>query len=349
MLIVDDEITLRRGISRLLHRLGATSAQAGDATAALAAVAETVFDAVLLDLGLPGGGAGIIEQLRDAARDEELAVIVLTGDDNDAVHARSLADGASDFLLKPVSAAVLAAHLGGAHKRAANVRRARARTSRLASYVSEQLLHDVQTAPVELTTTILFSDLRSFTSTSHGRAPAEIFEAINLVLRAQVGFVRSAGGYIDKFSGDGLLAVFDGDDGAANACAAGAAIVRWAAATTVPLGPWPVPPIGVGVHRGRVMRGDIGTLARREHTVIGHTVNLAARLCGVARALEVVISEAVLASAGPVWRSRERRDVALKGIDELTPVFVLDLREVEPSALDALIDCADAHPRPGGG
>ena len=143
---------------------------------------------------------------------------------------------------------------------------------------------------------------------------------MSLVLAGQAEIVRHYGGYVDKFSGDGMLAVFGDRTGPAQACGASREILRWARSSgAVPM--WSPVPISVGVHAGAVLRGDVGGKDRRDHTVIGPAVNVAARLCAVAGPVEGIVSEhvvqAVMASAGRTPEAlgfAEMPDLCLKGL-----------------------------------
>jgi class 3 adenylate cyclase len=99
----------------------------------------------------------------------------------------------------------------------------------------------------------------------------------------QVRILRAHGGDIDKMIGDAILARFDGDDGAQRALGAAEEIL-----TTV--GQFDFPrALGIGIYRGSVISGAIGPEDRRDFTVIGDSVNVAARLCSAANANEIVV------------------------------------------------------------
>ena len=112
-----------------------------------------------------------------------------------------------------------------------------------------------------------------------------------------------------------MLAVFEGPDSPSHACRAARDIVQWARHFEG-ISFWNPPPIGIGIHHGTFLRGNLGGEAQREFAVIGGTVNIAARLCGVAKALEVIVSDEVRRqcaadlSLGPV------ECVNLKGLSE---------------------------------
>lgn len=130
------------------------------------------------------------------------------------------------------------------------------------------------TEPRSLDATVLISDIRSFTAFAEKLPPVEVLALLNRVQGTFAGIVKQHGGTVDKFMGDGMLAVFGApdpsDDHAQRAIAAAQAMIDSVAQTSVR--------IGVGVHSGRVVTGCLGSGERLEFTVIGDTVNIASRL-----------------------------------------------------------------------
>jgi class 3 adenylate cyclase len=114
-----------------------------------------------------------------------------------------------------------------------------------------------------------------------------LFTAVSESLRAQVELVYKYNGYIDKFNGDGIMAVFDGDDMVLNSCRCALEILESASQGSSGKGKFP---IGIGIHVGRVMMGNIGSQNHLDYSVIGPAVNLAARLCGFANETIIVSS-----------------------------------------------------------
>ena len=89
---------------------------------------------------------------------------------------------------------------------------------------------------------------------------------------------------------------------------------------------WNPPPIGLGIHHGDFLRGDLGGEKQREYTVIGGTVNIAARLCGAANALEVIVSQTIADLVAAEFQCGEPRFVNLKGLSEAAKIFPLILQ-----------------------
>lgn len=175
--------------------------------------------------------------------------------------------------------------------------------------------------------TILFSDIRSFTSLSETMTPEENFRFLNSYLSRMGPIIRKHGGFIDKFIGDAIMALFSETAGPANA--AGAALEMRAAlkeynAHRQAQGYQPID-IGTGIHTGMVRLGTIGENERWEGTVIGDTVNLASRIEALSSAFSVpiVMSEAVMKSLSAALACRELDTIRVKGKKQSVTVYEL--------------------------
>jgi adenylate cyclase len=154
---------------------------------------------------------------------------------------------------------------------------------------------------------VLFADIRNFTSSSEGMSPEETFAFLNGCLSKLGPHVRAQSGFVDKYIGDAIMALFPREP--ADAVRAAVAMqdeVRRSnelIAGRAPLA------IGVGIHVGRVMMGTIGEAERFEATVISDAVNLTARLESLTKQLgcSVLISEDVFATLAADLRTHTRR------------------------------------------
>jgi len=152
---------------------------------------------------------------------------------------------------------------------------------------------------------ILFLDMRGFTARTAGQLPYDVVFLLNRFFDAIVPPILAAGGSIDKYLGDGLMAVFETEDAQSSARAALKAARGLSAALTdfnAELEREGVPPIriGVGLHLGDLVLGEIGAAGNAPRTIIGDTVNTASRLEGRTRDLQVefLISAPLLEAAG---------------------------------------------------
>ncbi len=133
---------------------------------------------------------------------------------------------------------------------------------------------------------ILFSDVRDFTTRTERTDPETLVADLNRYFTRMVAIVRDHGGVVDKFIGDGMLAVFGLDD-PENACRAAMAAAREMLAAMDDLNPSLNEPmrIGIGLHKGPVISGLVGSPERLEFTVVGDAVNTAARLESLTKTL----------------------------------------------------------------
>lgn len=185
---------------------------------------------------------------------------------------------------------------------------------------------------VEREVVVLMTDVRGFTAASREMKPTELINALNGLLATQTEIVAEHGGDVDKFMGDAVLAVWPAVDDAVERAAKCALALQAKMSETRPA--WvrrdPARPVlgevalGAALHVGPVVMGAVGSAARRDFTVIGHTVNFTAHLCATAGRGEVLVTEELwsrLPRAMQARFGRERR-VRLKHAAEETVVRV---------------------------
>ena len=182
---------------------------------------------------------------------------------------------------------------------------------------------------------ILFVDVRGFTAFSRERAPETIVEVLNRFFEAAVGAVAARKGTVNKYLGDGLLAIFGAPVELANPCASAIAaaveMIKRVAEVNRALAAEGVPEmrIGIGIHAGEVVVGSIGAAKHKlEYTVIGDPVNVASRIEQLNKQLgtEILVSEDALMAAGEPWRGSAGAPASeqVKGIEK--PVKVYPIR-----------------------
>jgi class 3 adenylate cyclase len=135
----------------------------------------------------------------------------------------------------------------------------------------------------KLEAALVYSDVRGFTSFAEGRPPSEVVDFLNRIIGLQVEIIEAHGGDVDKMIGDAVLARFHGKGNAARAVDAAMAIQAAVRSSGLARG------IGIGVFTGPVMAGLIGSGNRFDYTIVGDSVNIAARLCAAAREGEIVV------------------------------------------------------------
>ena len=185
----------------------------------------------------------------------------------------------------------------------------------------------------KLDVTVLFSDIRNFTTISEKLDAEEVVEMLNAYFGLTCEPILEQGGMVNKFIGDAVMAVFGSpvhyDDHARRALLAAQGMAREAEGFKTwmkqrfPDRGLPEFGVGIGVHSGPAVMGDIGSVKRREFTAIGDTVNAASRLEGVTKDLGCVIaaSAAAITAAGGGIRTGRQQVVHVKGKAEPIEVF----------------------------
>jgi class 3 adenylate cyclase len=172
---------------------------------------------------------------------------------------------------------------------------------------------------------VMFADLRGFTSLAERRTPPELVALLNRYYGAAAAVVLEQGGTIDKFMGDAMMALFNAPaqqpDHALRACRAALAMQR-AVAPLVAEAP-DMPRFGIGVNSGEALVGNIGSEAIRNFTAIGDSVNLAARLQARAEGGQVLINASTYAQVRAQVEARPLGRIQVKGKEEAVEVFLL--------------------------
>lgn len=189
-----------------------------------------------------------------------------------------------------------------AHRRLAREEVARANYSRfMPEYVVKQLLEkpdSFRLGGANQTITVMFADIRGFTAISESENPERVVSLLNRFFSAMSEIIFGFGGTLDKYTGDGLMALFGAPtatpDDAANAVKAAIAMQKKLLTLNeeLKIEGWSGIGVGIGLHTGVATVGYIGSDKRSEYTAIGDTVNLASRLESNAKGGQILISDA---------------------------------------------------------
>jgi adenylate cyclase len=176
---------------------------------------------------------------------------------------------------------------------------------------------------------VLFLDIRDFTARSSRMRPEDVVSYLNTLFDFMIECINRHKGIVNKFLGDGFMAVFgapvsNGRD-SVNAVAAAREILERVDAMNA-FGSMEPTRVGMGLHAGPVLAGNVGSALRKEYTIIGDTVNLASRIEGLNKQFgsRLLISEEVWREAGEdVANAEHLGPVAVKGKDQPVPVYRL--------------------------
>ncbi|MGR3636216.1 MAG: adenylate/guanylate cyclase domain-containing protein [Shimia sp.] len=180
--------------------------------------------------------------------------------------------------------------------------------------------------------TMLFSDIRGYTAFSETVTPEEVIEVLNRYFEIQSAIVVRHGGDIDKFVGDELMAMFVGEDKEDRAVRCGVEI-KEALAESFGAQTGRELAVGIGIASGAVVLGAMGARERMDYTVLGSTVNLAARLCSKAGPWEVLVDRATTDLVDEGVDLDPRPAVDLKGYADPVPVYRASFNEEETLAV----------------
>ncbi len=172
--------------------------------------------------------------------------------------------------------------------------------STIATGIRQREPHVARLGGEERVISVVFADLAGFTTFSETRAPTEVIDMLNEYWGAVVPVIDAAGGVIEQFAGDGVMAIFNaaGDqaDHARRAARAGLAIVAAGAPIAADHPAWPI--FRVGINTGTAVVGNVGSDARRSFAAIGDTTNTAARLMSAGEPGDVVVGQGTWESLG---------------------------------------------------
>jgi len=357
VLVVDDDPDMAGVLARMLVQQGMQAEVAADGPAALAMIAASAPDLVLLDVQMPGpSGFDICRQLKGQEATALLPVVLVTALEDRDSRVRGIEAGADDFLSKPVRREELIARVKTlrrlhetrkeleGRRLAAEVQRKEEIRKAFARYISPRLAERVlresrgsedvfRNLSDRAGVVALFADLRGFTRLSETVPVSSIVPMLNEFFTELTAAAHDNEGTVFSMAGDSLLVGFNvpvpQSDATGRAVATGRAMIqrfapvaaRWQAQHGVSTG------IGVGIEAGEVVVGNVGAPSFMSYTIIGDPVNVAARLMQRAESNEILIGpraslslHALLGGEMPL----DRREVRLKGKAE--PVAVVTLR-----------------------
>ena len=287
LLVVDDNKVNRLLLGRGLEQQGHRVAFAENGRQALEMLHQNEFDLMLLDIQMPEiDGYQVLEKVASDLDLRDIPVIVTSAlEELDSV-VRCIEMGAEDYLIKPVNPVLLRARIG------AGLEKKRLRDQQhdlIRRFATAEVAQDLEESGFTLgghfvEATVMFSDIRGFTSLVEQQSPADTIELLNTYYTLMFEAISEQGGVVNQMVGDGLMAIFGAPLPLPNH---GEQAVRAALEMIEMIDLFnldqaashrPSIRIGIGIATGQVIAGYTGTQRRATYTCVGDTVNLAARL-----------------------------------------------------------------------
>ncbi|GGF00159.1 adenylate/guanylate cyclase domain-containing protein [Hymenobacter cavernae] len=312
ILVVDDEADLELLIKQKFRRKIRENVYeflfASNGQEALTRVQETPdLDIVLSDINMPVmDGLTLLSKLPEANPVIKTVMVSAYGDMQNIRTAMNR--GAFDFVFKPVDFSDLELTMDKTASHVQQLRetlRAIQENNILKMYVDETVLNVMGQPGFEnklmvselVEATVVFMDICGFTALSEVLPPGDVVGLLNKYFDQMVQEVIAQGGYIDKFMGDAVMAVFRGDyhlDRAIDAALSVRNVIQ-ANEDTLPNGKLYRPEVSIGINTGEMVSGNIGSasLKRLDYTVIGDNVNVSQRLQSAAKPGQIIITEAI--------------------------------------------------------
>ena len=274
-------------LGRALEQLGHAVTFAENGLEALRILRQRAVDLILLDIEMPEmNGYQVLEALAADPRLRDLPVVMMSSVEEVDSVARCIEMGAEDYLFKPLNPILLKARVGASleKKRLRDQQRALFRKFATAEVAEELLTTGLAVGGKHVEASVMFSDIRSFTSITEALSPADTIDLLNSYYTLMFDAIGGHGGVVNQMLGDGLMAIFgaplpraDHRERAVRAALEMLELVDLFNREQVVRGGVEIR-IGIGIASGPVIAGLTGTAQRATYTCVGDIVNLAAHL-----------------------------------------------------------------------
>jgi class 3 adenylate cyclase len=341
VLIADDDWLNRDLLEAYLVSSGCEVVTAADGVAGLDLARAAPLDLALLDVQMPRmDGLALCRALKSSPQTRFVPVIIVTALDSEDEKLKALEAGADDFVSKPYNSIVLLTRVRSLLriKRLHDDLETRNRVLRqvLDRYVAEDVADIILTDPERYlklggearAVTVLFADIRGFTRFTEQHTAPQVVETLNRIFPALSQVVFNFRGTFDKYIGDALMAFYGAPVAAADDPQRAVDTAREMMRVFRGLGQQGGLDLrglglGVGLHSGEAIVGNIGSERVMDYTVVGDTVNVAKRLQELADGGQILLSEATYRLVKGV-RARRQPPLQLMGRQEPITAFAID-------------------------
>lgn len=293
---------------------------------------------IVLDVMMPKmSGFDTCRKIREDYPLSNVPVILLTAKDRISDLTEGFSAGANDYLIKPFSKKELLTRIK-THLSLSLINKAYSRfvPNEFLKLLNKESIIEIELGDqIQYEMTVMFSDIRDFTKLSEQMSPKENFEFLNGYLEKIGPIIRSNNGFIDKYIGDAIMALFPGGpDDALNAAVKIKSYLLEYNANRMQIG-FPEINIGFGIHTGSMILGTIGEMERMESTVISDAVNLGSRLEGLTKhyGVSILLSQPTVDKLTSLQKYHYRvlDKVRVKGKENF--VIVVEIFDGDPPAI----------------
>jgi len=333
ILIIEDVPAMRDLFSRYVKRDDYVVEGIESGEAALKLAAKTKFDGILLDINMPGiDGIETCRRLRTLEGYQFTPILIVTSTDNTSALSEAFEAGCDDFITKPINQVVLRARLKAHIHRAELYQQYERMQGILNRYVSPRTQRMIEQSieagrllqPEKRVACVLYTNMRGFNQLAQQIDSEELFSVLSKQLAKQAELVYQYGGYVEKFDGDGITAVFEGNDMEQRSCLCAQNIIASAQE-------WIIEKqnhlfaVSCGIDKGEAVFGDIGSAEHLKYTMISPSVNLAAKLCDCAGPISIIATGNIYSAvkSDPRFLFLPRDDIRIEEFN--TPIMVYEL------------------------
>jgi adenylate cyclase len=359
VLLVDDQAIIGEAVRRMLtSEKDIVFRYCNDPTVALHVANQFAPTVILQDLVMPDiDGLMLVRFFRANAATRDIPLIVLSTKEEPKIKAEAFALGANDYLIKLPDKLELLARIryhskgyisllerNDAYKALEQMAKEMQLHNRFirktfGRYLTDDVVKSLLESPEGLKlggerrkVTLVMTDLRGFTSMSGRLAPEQVVTILNRYLGTMVEVIQQYQGTIDEFIGDAIFILFgapvqrDDDAERAVSCAMAMQLAMDGVNAQNRAEGLPEVEMGIGIHTGEVVVGNIGSDKRTKYGVVGSHVNLTARIESYTVGGQVLISEDTRQEIGPSLQVAEKLEVVAKGVDK--PITIYNARGI---------------------
>jgi adenylate cyclase len=342
ILVADDNEDNRQLIRDILEGMGHEIIESADGPKTLDLARAALPDLVILDVNMPGmSGFAVCAKLKGETSTAQIPVLMLTAMADVEARVQGLGSGADDYLTKPFNPRELKARIQTRLRAKVETDGLRETQQMIRStferFVSPAVVEQLLANPEQVSlggrlqeVTVLFTDLENFTGISERAEPEKLLGILNTYHSLVVRIILEHAGTVDKFIGDGVMALFntplEQSDHALRAVKSALDIREALPELYKSFEARYQMRINFGIHSGTAIVGNVGTSEIMDFTAVGDTVNLAARLQGLARSSQILVSEATYAQVSKDIDAKMIGSLTVKGRSE--PVMAYEVMEL---------------------